>query len=109
MIKLENELLRAQIHPRGAELQSLRLKSNGLEYLWQANPAFWAKHAPLLFPIVGTLKNDSYYYGGRSYHMARHGFAREKEFSVERSNDREAIFVLKDDGLTRKSILSRSC
>ena len=102
MIILENEQLRVQINRRGAELQSLLLKSNGLEYLWQADPAFWAKHSPLLFPIVGTLKNDTYYYRGQAYHMARHGFAREKDFSVEGSNDREAVFVLKDDDLTRK-------
>ena len=49
--------LTAAIDSMGAQLTSLAL--NGNEYLWQGDPAFWGKHAPILFPIVGSLRNST--------------------------------------------------
>ena len=57
MITLTNEMLRATIAPKGAELQSLFNKQTGLEYMWSGDAAYWGKHSPVLFPIVGGLKN----------------------------------------------------
>ena len=82
MLSLENDTLKIAILSKGAELRSVFHKQNGLEYMWDANPEFWAKTSPVLFPIVGQLKNNSYKYGGKEYHLSRHGFAREKEFVV---------------------------
>lgn len=82
MHTIQNDLLSVTINERGAELDSIFHKENNLEYLWNADPAFWAKKSPVLFPIVGTLKDNSYLHGGKLYHLSRHGFARESTFAV---------------------------
>lgn len=82
MFQLENDKLKIVIDPKGAELKSIVRKDLDLEYMWSGDPAFWAKTSPVLFPIVGTLKENTYYYEGRAYHLGRHGFARDQVFSV---------------------------
>lgn len=69
----------ARISTHGAELQSLRM-AQGMELLWQADPAMWGRHAPHLFPIVGRLKNDTLRHAGKPYRLTNHGFARDLEF-----------------------------
>ncbi|MDE3248726.1 MAG: aldose 1-epimerase family protein [Bacteroidota bacterium] len=102
MITIENELIRVRIAPKGAELQSVINKSNGIDYIWPGDPAFWAKHSPVLFPIVGTLKGNRYYYKGQTYDMGRHGFARDKEFEAKQTAADTATFILQDDQETRR-------
>ncbi|HSC55137.1 MAG TPA: aldose 1-epimerase family protein [Phnomibacter sp.] len=92
MIILRNAYLTASIHPVGAELQSLK-HANGIEYMWQAGAA-WPKHSPVLFPIVGTLKDNRYYHEGNEYSLPRHGFAREMEFETTQLSETEALFTL---------------
>ncbi len=94
MITLKNEILRIKINPLGAELQSVYNMDAKLEYLWNADPAHWAKHSPVLFPIVGQLRDNSYQYKGKNYSLLRHGFARNMEFAIEHSDDNSAIFSL---------------
>jgi galactose mutarotase-like enzyme len=100
MITLENEWLSASIHPKGAELQSLYRKDLNLNYLWRGDPAFWGKHSPLLFPIVGELKDNTYQFEGKDYHLPRHGFARDRTFEYATRNSQEALFTLQDDPST---------
>lgn len=97
---LENEWLRATIAPAGAELQSLLHKTTGIEHMWNADATYWGKHSPVLFPIVGTLKENTYYYNGKAYNLPRHGFAREKLFTAEQLSKTEALFSLTDDAQT---------
>lgn len=92
MINLSNESVFIKINPKGAELQSIQY--NTLEYMWSGDAAFWGKHSPVLFPIVGTLKNDTYRYNGKEYHLPRHGFARDKEFDVNVESNSRAVFTL---------------
>ena len=66
--------LTAAIDSMGAQLTSLAL--NGNEYLWQGDPAFWGKHAPILFPIVGSLRNNTAASAAGTCEMPRHGLAR---------------------------------
>ena len=82
MYIIENDRLEVQVQSRGAELQRIFDKKHGLEYLWSGDPAFWGKKSPVLFPIVGALKDDTYYFQGRPYTLTRHGFARDKDFRV---------------------------
>lgn len=82
MFTIQNNLLSVSIKSKGAELDSIYHKGFDMEYLWSADPAYWSKKSPVLFPIVGTLKNNSYHYQGKSYPLSRHGFAREMEFAV---------------------------
>lgn len=100
MLIIENKKMRAVISSKGAELQSLFNKETGIEYMWSGDAAFWGKHSPVLFPIVGTLKNDTYYYKQKNYHLPRHGFAREKIFLQEQVNNEEALFTLIADAST---------
>ncbi|PWU02026.1 MAG: aldose epimerase [Bacteroidetes bacterium] len=97
MIILENDKLLVSINPHGAELQGLFRKDLNQQYMWEGDPKFWGKHSPILFPIVGSLKEDTYYFNETPYHLSRHGFAREKVFSVEATSKSKTEFLLKDD------------
>lgn len=87
VITLKNDLLTVSISPKGAELQSIERTDEGLEYLWQGDPTFWGRKAPVLFPIVGRLKNDEYRYNGKTYPLNQHGFARDSDFHVEEQTE----------------------
>lgn len=100
MAVIKNEILKVIIAEKGAELTSIVNKNTGLEYMWNADPAFWAKSSPVLFPIVGTLKSDTYYYEGKSYQLGRHGFAREKSFVVTAQTANSVTFTLVADEST---------
>lgn len=102
MITLENGLLKASFVQKGAELQSLKSKTSGIEYIWDANPEDWAKHSPVLFPIVGALKDNRYAYQGEQYELSRHGFARDMEFELESKSADEVVFTLRSSESTKK-------
>ncbi|MFV8327425.1 aldose 1-epimerase family protein [Flavobacterium sp. ZS1P14] len=89
---IKNANLTAEINHFGAELCSL--KNNKKEYIWEGNPDFWGKHSPVLFPIVGTLKNNSYQYNDKEYHLSRHGFARDMEFELIEKKENSATFSI---------------
>jgi galactose mutarotase-like enzyme len=91
---IENDELKIAISSNGAELQSIFNKTNSTEYLWDANPNFWAKKSPILFPIVGGLKNNQYSFNGETFSLNRHGFAREKEFEVNQISKTRIHFIL---------------
>lgn len=101
MFTIDNQQLRVTIVPKGAELQSIFHKGLQTEYMWSGDPAFWGKHSPLLFPIVGTLKDNTYYFAGKPYHLSRHGFARDREFTVESQSPDSITFLLRSDETTR--------
>ena len=98
MVELERGDLRAAISPLGAELRSLSLR--GVEYLWPAQDP-WKRTAPLLFPIVGRLNDDTLFHNDRRYTMAQHGFARDKTFQIEHVSQSTATFRLFSDQSTR--------
>ncbi|GCF92822.1 aldose 1-epimerase [Enterococcus florum] len=99
-VTIQNDYLQATIVEKGAELTSL--KANGIEYIWQADPAFWGRHAPILFPFVGRLKNDQYTYKGQSYPMNQHGFARNAVFALIEHSAEKAILELASNEETKK-------
>jgi galactose mutarotase-like enzyme len=100
MYELENDQLKITIHPKGAELKSIYDKSADLEFMWSGDPDYWAKTSPVLFPIVGALKDNTYQYKGRSYQLPRHGFAREKVFVVTHQGEGALTFSLESDDHT---------
>ena len=102
MQTLKNNQLTVKINPKGAELSSLFNIENQTEYLWNADPTFWGKSSPVLFPIVGALKNDIYRFEGKEYTLPRHGFARDREFIVEKSEENSVTFLLTYDENTLK-------
>lgn len=92
--KLENQQIAVVIHSSGAELCNLILKQDGTEYMWQADPEYWGRHAPVLFPIVGRLVEDEYIMDDQVYHLPAHGFARNMEFELMEQGDKHAEFRL---------------
>lgn len=101
MVTLQNKELTVTIADLGAELQSIKA-ADGTEYLWNGDAAFWAKRAPVLFPICGALKNNEYCYNGVTYTLQKHGYARLETFEVERATDTEAVFLLRADDKSRE-------
>lgn len=86
------------IKSKGAELSSV--VRNGIEYMWDANPEYWGRTAPVLFPFVGSLKGKQYRHGGVTYPMGQHGFARDMEFELVSRSDTKITMALTDNGET---------
>lgn len=101
IVTIRSAELQVQIHPHGAELQSIIDTNHQVEYLWQGDPRYWGKRSPILFPIVGTLKNQVFTYQGNTYSLGRHGFAREMDFALESQSGARALFLLTDTEASR--------
>lgn len=102
MVILENDFIKATVSSKGAEIHSLINKADGTEYIWQANPAIWAFHAPNLFPIVGGLRDNTLNVDGKQYTLNRHGFARHVTYRRIESTPLSAIFEYRYDEETLK-------
>ena len=98
--EIKNSFIKAKIKSFGAELNSLQKIDEDLEYIWQGDSKYWNRHSPILFPIVGRLKNDSYTYQNQKYNMTQHGFARDKEFELVINEADFIEFRLKSDEKT---------
>ncbi|MBO4808715.1 MAG: aldose 1-epimerase family protein [Lachnospiraceae bacterium] len=101
-IKLENDEISVEIDELGAQMVSLVDKKTGKEYMWCADPKFWGKCSPVLFPFVGRCINKEYSYRGKTYQMTPHGFASDSVFSVSGCTKESATFTLKDTEETLK-------
>ena len=73
---IENSFLKISVSDHGAELTGIYDKTNDREILWQADPAYWKRHAPVLFPNVGRNYKDIWRLNGKEYPSSQHGFAR---------------------------------
>ena len=92
MVTLVNDIIAVSVKEHGAELCSIR--KGEVEYLWQADPAFWARHSPVLFPIVGAVWEGKYRVDGKEYPMGQHGFARDMDFTLVNQTETEVRFRL---------------
>lgn len=100
LVTIGSGALTARINPVGAELWSLT-DAAGAEYMTDADPAFWTGHAPVLFPIVGMVRDGRYRLDGREYAMPKHGLARRAEFAVVAHDAASATFRLTDSAESR--------
>ena len=91
--ELTSKQLRVTIHGLGAEILSIK-NNSGLEYIWQARPDVWPRHAPVLFPVVGKLRNNTYMFENSRYTLPQHGFARDQVFNVVQKGDADCLFQL---------------
>jgi galactose mutarotase-like enzyme len=91
---MKNEFLRIEIADKGAELTSIKNQLTGFEYLWQADAAVWGRHAPILFPIVGKVKDNMLLCNGQPYPMGQHGFARDQVFQKISETNNEVWYAL---------------
>jgi galactose mutarotase-like enzyme len=97
---LENDQIRAGIKTAGAELFSVVHKLHDIQYMWRADAGIWGKSSPVLFPIVGTLKSNSFTHQGKQYTLPRHGFAREMEFTIASQTKDQIVFSITDNPTT---------
>ena len=100
MKTLSNDKVCIQIADHGAELASI--VANETEYLWQADPKYWGRHSPVLFPIVGRVWDNTYRHKGSLYELGQHGFARDKDFQLTYEEDDALIYSLESDEDTLK-------
>lgn len=102
MHTIQNDFLKIAVKNTGAELSSLI--ANGKEYLWQGDARFWGGQAPILFPFVGKLKDDTYFYNGQSYSLPQHGFFRRSNSVAltEKTKDK-LTFSLESNEETKKN------
>lgn len=95
MITIQNSALTVKIDSLGAQLASVRIPDK-TEYLWQGDPNIWSRRAPILFPLIGRLKDKSYLLDGNPYTISTHGFARDMEFEVIGQEENRVSFQLTD-------------
>src|SRR5690348_1510607 len=101
LIRIASGSLSAEIHPLGAQLFTLRDRG-GRDLQWNGNPQVWKGRAPILFPIVGALVGNQYRLDGKLFTLPRHGFARDRLFSLVESTPTSAVFRLSADEETLK-------
>lgn len=99
---LKNEELTITFSDSGAELRGITDTKTGKDYLWSGDPAFWSRTSPVLFPIVGSLKNKCYTYKNKTYSLSQHGFARDLKFTVTESSENSITFLLEANEETLK-------
>lgn len=100
LFQIGNNKITIQIDSMGAELKSLKKTDTGEEFMWDGNPTYWKRTSPILFPIVGGLRNSEYLLDGQRYQMGQHGFARDMEFQLKSQTNREIWFSLESSGET---------
>ena len=98
--RISNSIYELTVSDHGAEIKSL--KKNGRELMWQADPAFWGRTSPVLFPLVGNYWNKKSSFAGKEYEMSQHGFARDMDFSLIKERTNELTFELKDNNKTHE-------
>ena len=103
MFILKNENFNLKVNSKGAEVSSFFSKQLNKELLWQADKEVWARHAPVLFPIVGKLKNNTYIYKGATYTLPQHGFARDCDFELMEQSESSLVFELNENAETLKN------
>jgi len=95
---IENEYVKATINQKGAELSSYINKNNNINYLWKGDAKYWGKHAPVLFPVIGMVTNNSIKVNGETYPMTKHGFARDTNFEVRKQSiDSIELFITSNE------------
>lgn len=81
----------------GAELISFKLLSCNIEFMWDVDEKIWGRHSPVLFPIVGKLKDGIYKFNGNSYNLNQHGFARDSRFKISEKGKKFIAYELQYD------------
>lgn len=99
-INAQNQFAFATIDSNGAELISLQDQFQK-EYLWNADPIYWKRSAPLLFPVIGNLRNGKTIISGHSYAIPKHGFARDLPFTLVEQSPHHAVFRLESSAKTQ--------
>jgi galactose mutarotase-like enzyme len=100
MVYLKNDFLEVEIDTKGAEVRKIYHRQFQLDYLWNGDAAYWNRCSPVLFPIVGKVKDNTYTYKNQPYHLTQHGFARDTDFIAESATSSEAVFSISSNAHT---------
>ena len=100
---IENDYLKVSVNDHGAELYSIFDKIHNREVIWQADPAYWKRHAPVLFPNVGRHFENHYHIGETEYPSKQHGFARDSEFTCVDMTTDSITHKLKSSDATKEN------
>jgi galactose mutarotase-like enzyme len=98
MICMENDLLKVEVAALGAEVRSVVHKNTNISYMWSGDAAYWGRVSPVLFPIVGRLKDNQYKAEGNTYELSQHGFLRDATFQVSYADKTSVTFTLESKG-----------
>ncbi len=101
MIRIASDHLSVAINPFGAELTHIT-DADGRELMTDADPAFWPRHAPILFPVIGVVNQGVIRVDGTEYPMTKHGFARDLMFETARHDRDHAVLQLAASNATRE-------
>lgn len=99
--RIQNDYLTAIIKDEGAELCEL-LDQDQVQYIWTADKAYWGRHTPILFPLVGKVTGNSYTVEDETFNLGQHGFARDYTFEVAHQTETSITFILHSNEETRR-------
>ncbi len=103
VITISNEFISCTVDSHGAEIRSVKNVQNGKEYMWNADPSFWNRTSPVLFPVVGKYCEETSFYNKEAWHMgSQHGFARDMEFILVDQTEESVLFELTESEETLK-------
>lgn len=94
MHELKSSKAIVKINAKGAELAGFKSLETGVEHVWQADPSFWNRHAPVLFPIVGQVEDGEYFVEGKRFELSQHGFARDMDFQLVSNENNTLLYEL---------------
>lgn len=93
LINIYSNGYQASIETLGAELKSFR-DPDGKEYIWNSNPMYWKRSSPLLFPIIGNVRDNKTIIDGKEYNIPKHGFVNSMEFQYQSMDINQATFFI---------------
>lgn len=100
MQTIKNNRISISVKDKGAELTSIKTLGSNIEYMWQADQNYWGKYSPILFPVIGFMKDNEYIYNEKTYKMSKHGFARDMIFDLVEKTDKSLEYILKSNEQT---------
>jgi galactose mutarotase-like enzyme len=106
VITLKNNYFEAEINTKGAEINALRSKKTGSEFIWCGDPSVWKYHAPIIFPYVGRIRDGYIMIRGQKCELGPNGFARDMEHRLISSTDTKAVFELTE---SEETLLKYPC
>ena len=101
IIEVKSDQLTVQFITLGGALSSIKDR-DGIEYLWQGDATYWSGQAPVLFPICGSLREDTAFYSHADGtetkgSIPRHGLVRKNEFELVNQTENSVTFAIEDD------------
>jgi galactose mutarotase-like enzyme len=99
---ISNDKITLTVSEHGAEIVSLIRRRDNKELMWQADPKFWGRTSPVLFPLVGNYFEKESIYDGKTYTMGQHGFARDMDFHLVAKTEDKLKFLVRENEMSKE-------